>query len=439
MSDNPFRNLPSVDVLADQIEVDLPKALLVDVARVSLTEARKQIGDGNSSNLLETAQRLARALKRSAGVGVINASGVLLHTNLGRARWSQTAIQRATEAARFTTNLEMDLETGSRSRRGGYVNKLLSSLTGADDALVVNNNASAVVLALAATASGRSSVVARGEQIEIGGSYRLPDVMKASGTTMVEVGTTNRTRVGDYETALQLHDVGAILKIHPSNYRVVGFTEEADVSELAGLETEAVLIHDIGSGLLDHDASWVPDWLGDEPGAKQSIADGADLVMFSGDKLLGGPQAGILVGSQEIIDLLRSHALARALRVDGVTYAALGATLEAYLDGRPDAIPFWRQALLSMESLEERARHFATAVDGSVEAGSSAVGGGSAPGAEIPSPLVRVSGRDDLFEKLLDHDTPVLTRRDDGDLVVDLRAVDTDQDQPSIDAILKCR
>lgn len=439
MNDQPFRDLPSVDALADQLELSLPRALLVDVARSALAEARQQIADKKEPDVLGAAKRLARALRRSSGTGVINASGVLLHTNLGRARWSDAAVSRAAEAARRNTNLEMDLEGGKRSRRGGYVTRLLTTLTGAEDAMVVNNNASALVLALAATAAGRSSVVARGELIEIGGSYRLPDVMKASGTTMVEVGTTNRSRVGDYETALQLHDVGAILKIHPSNYRIDGFTEEASLVDLKHLGSDTTLIHDIGSGLLDQHAPWVPDWLSVEPGARQSIESGADLVLFSGDKLLGGPQAGVVVGSAETVSRLRSHALARALRVDGVTLAALAATLEAFLDGRPDEIPLWRQALLTFESLHERALVLADSVDGVVEPGSSAVGGGSAPGVAIPSPLVRISGRDDLFERLLDYPEPILTRRDEGDLMIDLRAVDPDHDQLVIDTILKCR
>ncbi len=383
---------------------------------------------------------MVRAVERSAGIRVVNATGVLLHTNLGRAPWSETATERAMRAASGYGNLEIDIETGQRGRRGAYAERLLTTLTGADAAFVVNNNASALLIALAATARGRTVPVARGELIEIGGSYRLPDVMDASGARLVEVGTTNRTRVGDYMIALQTHRCGALLKVHPSNYRIEGFTQEAPVADLAKLAAEqgVPLIYDIGSGLLDADAPWVPSWLSDEPGARQAIGDGADLVTFSGDKLLGGPQAGIIVGSEDLVGTIRRSPLARALRVDGVTYSALAATLEEHLGGPPTELPFWRHALVDDGALRSRCEQLAGQIDGVVAEGFSAVGAGSAPGIQIPSPQVRLAGRQDLYECLLRGDSPVLTRRDAGDLVIDLRAVEADDDVVVASAVRRC-
>lgn len=440
VSDNPYRDLPSVEALADRIESSLPRALVVDVARTALEQARNDIAKGLRTDPDQIARGIARALERTAGVPVINATGVLLHTNLGRAPWSGTALERAVRAASGYSNLEIDIDTGERSRRGSYVERLLRKLTGADAAFVVNNNASALLISLAATATGTAVPVARGELIEIGGSYRLPEVMDASGARLVEVGTTNRTRVGDYQTALQTHHCGALLKVHPSNYRVEGFTEEASVAELAKLaaEHDLPLINDIGSGLLDADSAWVPRWLHGEPGARQALEDGADLVTFSGDKLIGGPQAGLIVGSEDLVGKVRKSPLARALRVDGVTYAALAATLEEFLDGPPTAVPFWGYALLDAEALRSRCEALADRVGGVVTEGASAVGAGSAPGIEIPTPQMRLQSRQDLYQCLLAADRPVLTRRDTGDLVVDLRAVDPAEDEMVAAAILQC-
>jgi L-seryl-tRNA(Ser) seleniumtransferase len=435
-----YRDLPAVDVLADSIESTLPRPLVVDACRAALDEARSEIAEGRPADPEQSARVIVKVMERAASVRVVNATGVLLHTNLGRASWSDRAIERATWAASAYHNLEIDLETGQRSRRGGHVERLLTRLTGAEAAFVVNNNAAALLITLAATARGKAVPVARGELIEIGGSYRLPEVMDASGALLVEVGTTNRTRVGDYETALQTHRCGALLKVHPSNYRIEGFTEEAAVTDLAKLAAEhgVPLIYDIGSGLLDADAPWVPNWLTGEPGARQAIGDGADLVTFSGDKLLGGPQAGIIVGSEGLVEVIRKSPVARALRVDGVTYAALGSTLEAYLEGQPTAIPFWRQALLDESALRARTERLAAMVGGVVTDGFSAVGAGSAPGIQIPSPQVRLTGRQDLYECLLRGDLPVLCRRDAGDLIIDLRAVEPDDDEVAAAAVQRC-
>jgi len=445
VSDNPYRDLPRVDDLAEEFAGLLPEPLLIDVIRIAISDAREQIANGTMPDVRNDIARTARPLARSAGVNVINATGVLLHTNLGRAKWSDRAVAAATEAAAKTTNIELDVETGERSRRGGYVTELLKALTGAEDALVVNNNASALVVALAALASGRAVPVARGELIEIGGSYRLPDVIAVSGCTLVEVGTTNRSRIGDFETAAQIHLVGALLKIHPSNYRVEGFTEQASLPDMAdlALRHNVPLVYDIGSGLLDADTPWLdgatPEWARMEPAVRQSLEAGADLVTFSGDKLLGGPQAGIIVGKLDAVATLRAHALTRALRVDGVTLAALAATLASFADRDVSAIPFWRQATLDPITIETRARALAQSVGGVVVAGGSAIGAGSVPGVTIPTSHVVIEGRDDIYECLLSTDDPVLARREDGNLILDLRTVEPEDDQTLADAIATCR
>jgi L-seryl-tRNA(Ser) seleniumtransferase len=318
-------------------------------------------------------------------------------------------------------------------------------LTGAEAALIVNNNAAGLLLALAAIASGRAVPVSRGELIEIGGAYRLPEVIQASGARLVEVGTTNRTRIEDYLTATQVHDCGALLEVHPSNYTIEGFTQTASTAELADLsrQTGLPLIHDIGSGVLDLRGPWTggvtPDWLAGEPGARQSLEDGADLVLFSGDKILGGPQSGIVVGRAELVNALRSHPLARALRVDGVTLAALAATLEAYADGDVSRIPFWAMATTPPDSLATRARALADALHGSVRPGHSAIGAGSAPGSGLPTTLVVLEGEDRLFGSLLARPTPVLSRRAGGALILDPRTMNPEDDAVVVESVLECR
>jgi L-seryl-tRNA(Ser) seleniumtransferase len=393
----------------------------------------------------QTAFDLARGLLRSATHPVINASGVLLHTNLGRAPLSARAAEAARLAASSYTNLELDLSTGERGRRGSYVTELLRALTGAESAMVVNNNAAAVLLALAATSAGKAVPVSRGELIEIGGSYRLPLVTTTGGARLVEVGTTNRTRLGDYGVALQINDCGAVLKVHPSNYRIEGFVETVEVADLAALAHEkgVPLIFDVGSGLIDEDAPWLgkplPGWLSGEPGVRQAIEDGADLVTFSGDKLVGGPQAGIAVGAAKTIDRLRRHPLARALRVDAMTDAALGATLEALAGDDPREIPLWRMATLPADDLRRRANVLAGRLGGSVGDSESVIGAGSFPGVGIPTPQVTLEGEDHLYGRLLETERPILTRRLGKDLVVDLRAVAPEDDDLIADMVARCR
>jgi L-seryl-tRNA(Ser) seleniumtransferase len=321
---------------------------------------------------------------------------------------------------------------------------LLRSLTGAEDALVVNNNAAAVLLSLAATASAKAVPVSRGELIEIGGSFRLPLVMESGGARLIEVGTTNRTRLGDFATALQIHDCGAILRVHPSNYRVEGFVDEVPLADLATLaaEREVPLIHDLGSGLLDEQVPWLPtrpDWLKGEPGARQSLETGAGLVTFSGDKLIGGPQAGIVVGRAGLVDQLRRHPLARALRTDAMTDAALAATLEAYAEGDASRIPLWRMAMATDAELGPRVEMLAGRTGGQVRPGMSVMGAGSLPGVGIPTPQIVLEGEDHLHERLLSADHPVLARRHEKDLVLDLRAVSEQDDDRIADTVAACR
>lgn len=434
-----------MDELADRMETTLPRPLVVDLARSALERARSAIGEGDAPGVHESFGESVRNLERAAGAEVVNATGIILHTNLGRAMWSSRAAERATQAATRYTNVELDLRTGERSRRGSYVRDLLHALTGAEDALIVNNNAAAILLTLAATSNGRGVPVSRGELIEIGGSYRLPLVMEASGARLIEVGTTNRTRLDDYRTAIQLHECGSILKVHPSNYRIEGFTEAPHLSELSALASESglPLVFDIGSGLLDSETPWLsgptPEWLREEPAARQALEDGADLVTFSGDKLLGGPQAGIIAGSRELVEVLRRNPLTRALRVDGVTLSALGATLDAYANRDIQQLPFWRHALLDGHTIEQRASSLANALDGQTRPGASEIGAGSVPGVAIPTTLVILEGEDHLYGQLLEADPPILCRREAGALVIDLRTVDAELDGHIVEVVRQCR
>jgi L-seryl-tRNA(Ser) seleniumtransferase len=445
-NDNPYRSLPPVDHVVDGLgDTGLPRPLVVQCARSALELARTELGGGGQPDVNRIAAELIAGLQRSALHKVINATGVLLHTNLGRAPLSPRAADAALKASVSYTNLELDLTAGDRGGRGAYLRALLRTLTGAEDALVVNNNAAAVLLALAATASGRAVPVARGELIEIGGSFRLPLVMETGGARLVEVGTTNRTRLDDYITALQIHDCGALLKVHPSNYRMDGFVAEVRVEDLAALARDRAvpLIHDLGSGLLDAETPWLttgrPTWLAAEPGARQSIEAGADLVTFSGDKLVGGPQAGIIVGSADLVNQLRQNPLARALRVDAMTEAALGATLEAYAGGEAHQIPIWNMVTLTETELAARVDDLASQIGGVARRGESVVGAGSLPGVGIPTPQIVLEGEHHLHGRLLAASQPVLTRRMDKDLILDLRAVAEEDDDVIADVVAGCR
>jgi L-seryl-tRNA(Ser) seleniumtransferase len=443
------RSLPSVDQFVSALGAwPLPRSIITEVARSVIDKARDEIGNG-TGDLEAEARTLLAVLARTRLRTVINATGVILHTNLGRSPLAEEAARAAYEVSVGYTNIELDTESGHRGRRGRFLLELLADLTGAEDALVVNNNAGALMLTLSAIASGRDVVVSRGELIEIGGAYRLPSIIAAGGASLVEVGTTNRTRLSDYSAAVS-EKTAALLKVHTSNYQVVGFTEEVNLPELVALGTEAGVstVFDQGSGLLDERATWIggapPAWLAGEPGVHQAVAAGADLVLFSGDKLFGGPQAGVVVGRSEIITRLARHPLARALRVDGATVAALTATASMYADGRGSQIPVWQMATVSYSALETRAQHVVSKVglsNLSIEAGSSVLGAGSVPGASVPSPVLIVGGKADrIFAALLTGEPPVLARRDAGRVIVDLRAVPVADDDRLAEALsVACR
>ncbi len=405
---------PSVDALARSMaDTGLPHPLLVDVARAA-------IAAGDHENAVARAAALARTLLQP----VINATGVLLHTNMGRAPW-------ATTVAAGTTNLELDLATGARGSRQSHVGQLFARLCETEAAMVVNNCASAVMLTMAALAAGRGAAVSRGELVEIGGSFRVPDVMTQSGATLIEVGTTNRTRLADYEIAVDNTDVdlALILKVHQSNYKITGFTEETHVRELADLAVPVVA--DIGSGLLDAACPWLsngpPNWLADEPAAKQTLAAGADLVTFSGDKLLGGPQAGIIAGRADLVATCGRHPLARALRPGGLVLSSLQDLAMAYLHRDGDTIPFWRMAALSKKSLRERAETYGV---GEVSDMDAVPGGGTLPGVTIPSVGIIIGGdQSEALRAGVNGAPPIVARVNDNVTHLDLRTIDPSQDE----------
>lgn len=403
--------------------------MIVSVARGAIDEARESLRAGSPADPASTAARRLRALASSRLRAVVNATGVLLHTNMGRAPSEGTSTP-------FFSNLEIDLESGERGGRARYLHTLIASTVGAQAALVVNNNAGALLLALAALVGRDGRVaVSRGELIEIGGSFRLPELMAASGAHLVEVGTTNRTREADFINAPGT--IEATLKVHPSNYRVEGFTQDVSFSEMVEIarHLKAPFIADVGSGLLDDATPWLeggpPKWLAGEPAVRQILELGADVVLFSGDKLLGGPQAGIVVGKREPIERMARHPIARAIRIDAVPIAALTTTFEAYATGRAATIPFWKMATIPVEVIQRRAGDVlrGSGVIGSIVDGESLPGAGSAPGLTIPTPVLRVDGdAEKAWRMLAAHDPPIVAARRHGATVVNLRSVAPDED-----------
>ena len=405
-----LRDLPSVDELARESR----DPLAVGAARAVLARARDEILAGGDPGDLavrfhdELAGARAPSLRR-----VINATGVIVHTNLGRAPLAAEALDRVHAAAESYSNLEYDLHAGTRGSRQEHVASILRRLTGAEAALIVNNNAAAVMLALAALAEGRDVLVSRGELIEIGDGFRIPDVLVRSGARLREVGTTNRTRASDYDTAIG-PETALILRVHQSNFRVVGFTELPRLEELAAVAQlhDLPLVDDLGSGALVD--------VGDEPTARQSLDAGADLVCFSGDKLLGGPQAGIVVGRADLVEALRRHPLQRALRADKLTIAALDGTLTLYLDD-PRKIPVLRMLGDDAASVQRRAQRLAELVGGEVEETVARAGGGALPLAELPSYACAVE--EELAAKLRRADPPVIAVIRDGRTLLDCRTL----------------
>jgi L-seryl-tRNA(Ser) seleniumtransferase len=436
------RKVPSVDAIlrstpGQRAARVVGRAVLKRTLTAELAAVRAAAATGVEPPIAD--EILARAVgvaNRATGglTPVINATGVIVHTNLGRAPLAPQAVEAVRRAAGSYTDLEVDRTTGARGSRGARAELLLASLVEAEDALVVNNCAAALVLTLAALAKGKKVLVSRGELIEIGGEFRIPDIMRASGARLVEVGTTNRTRAADFRAAID--DAAAILQVHPSNYRVVGFTAAATTPQLAQIATKAgvPLLFDVGSGLLDAERGFP----GEEPTVHQALEDGADLVTFSGDKLLGGPQTGCIVGRADLLAKLRKHPLARAMRIDKLQAAALEATLALYATGRHTDIPVHRMLHETLETVSMRAHALSEAIGGDLEGAhvvhcESVVGGGSVPGQAITSWGVRVKCPDPpaFAARLRTGAPPVFCRTAEDHVLLDARTI-TDAQVPHV-------
>ena len=454
-----LRTLPAIDKLLATAQLTAlaevqPHTLIVEAAQKTVDELRRQLLDENAAQpeigLEAVADRVAVRAAELACPSlrrVINVTGTLLHTNLCRAPLCSAALQAVTEVAQGYSNLEYDLAAGQRGKRFTHIEELVCRLTGGEAATVVNNNAGAVMLALAALAGGRSALVSRGELIEIGGSFRIPDIMAASGVALVEVGTTNKTHLKDYRDAIDAR-TALILKVHTSNYRILGFTEAVSGEALAGLAGEhgIPVLEDLGSGLLlDLTAYGLPK----EPTVREALQTGIDLVTFSGDKLLGGPQAGIIVGRREVINRLRKHPMARALRIDKLTLAALEATLRLYLDPHKALaeIPALRMLAISTEELGQRCdrllarlqKQLGDAAGLSIEAASATVGGGALPLAELPGRVIALAPRDislnQLTSRLRQGEPPVVGRVQDDRFLIDPRTLNEADEEDLLRAL----
>jgi L-seryl-tRNA(Ser) seleniumtransferase len=439
-----FRIIPSIDALLQRPRLAAlerehghaatiaalragSEALRVLLRDESHADTRPTDEDAAAAWIEEHAARLVESQSRGSLIPVINATGVVIHTNLGRAPLSETALDRVQRVARGYSTLEYDLAAGQRGSRHVHAEALLAQLTGAEAAAVANNNAAATLLILAAIAAGREVIVSRGELVEIGGGFRVPDVMAQSGATLREVGTTNRTRIADYVAAIGPR-TAMLLRVHPSNFRIEGFTERPPLAALvtAAHDAGVPLVEDLGSGCL-------LDGLADEPTVQASLAAGADLVCFSGDKLLGGPQCGIILGRRDLVSAIRKHPLMRAMRVDKLTLAALEGTLLEYLAGRAaETVPVVRMLREDAEGVEARASQLADELHAGgwnvvLTSGASAVGGGSAPGVDVPTVLVAIEwpglSPAALEERLRALDPPVIARIVDDRVVLDLRTV----------------
>ncbi|HEY2936153.1 MAG TPA: L-seryl-tRNA(Sec) selenium transferase [Gaiellaceae bacterium] len=424
-----LRDLPSVDELAGSVD----DPLAVEAARIVLARAREEIQAGAEPGDLPARLRAELEDTRRASLRrVLNATGVIVHTNLGRAPLAEAALDRVREVGRGYSNLEYDLGAGARGSRQDHVAGVLRRLTGAEGALVVNNNAAAVLLALAALAEGREVIVSRGELIEIGDGFRIPDVLARSGARLVEVGTTNRTRADDYERAIT-DETALLLRVHQSNFRVVGFTERPGLAELAAVahRRSLPLVDDLGSGVLVD--------LRDEPTVAASLREGADLVCFSGDKLLGGPQAGVVVGRADLVERLRRHPLQRALRADKLTLAALEGTLALYLDPERALaeVPVLRMVREDMSVVRARAQRLASLTGGEVEETVARVGGGALPLAELPSFACALE--EALAEPLRTGDPAVVAIVRDGRLLLDCRTLADDELEEVAAAVASAR
>jgi L-seryl-tRNA(Ser) seleniumtransferase len=452
-----FRNLPSVDqVLAHERIRQLaenrgyPHSLLVSLARESLDSARRTIAGGGPSpaidEIVEAVSSRLQSLETFRLRPVVNATGVLLHTNLGRAPLSREATEAISVIAADYSNLEFDLRSGRRGSRHTHVEGLLCQLTGAEAALVVNNNASGVLLGLTALARRKEVVVSRGQAVEIGGSFRIPDVMRQSGARLVEVGTTNCTYAADYEEAITPR-TAALMRVHSSNFRLVGFVNQATLEEIVDVanRNSVAVLDELGSGcFLDTTVFG----LDPEPMVQQSVAAGVGLTFFSGDKLVGGPQAGIIVGQKQLVDKLKKHPMARAVRIDKIRLAALIATLVHYLRGEATSkIPVWRMIATPLEEIERRAESWARVLGGLGEVidGETMVGGGSLPGGTLPTRLVAIVGQgkrkkganisQTMSARLRDMPTPIIGRISEDRLLLDPRSVLPEDDATILAAL----
>lgn len=448
-----LRNIPSVSRVIDEMvqrgwESKAPRSLITHVTRNTLEECRARMRHGDEPNGAPTLGSLANEIEirllarmRPPLRPAINATGILLHTGLGRAPLIPDVADMVREVASGYAPVEIDIESGKRGKRSLVVREILCELTGAESATVVNNGAAALMLSLAALAKGREVIVSRGELIEIGGSFRLPDVIEAGGAQLHEIGTTNRTRARDFERAINVN-TAVLLKVHPSNYRVEGFTDEVTIKDLAaiGRKHDIPVVHDVGSGLLNDALRFGP--LDDEPDVRSSIADGADLAMFSGDKVLGGPQAGIIVGRRDLVQAIEAHPMMRAMRIDKIMLAALGMTLQVYRDPERalTTIPALARARVSCESLRERAKAILTSIEAS-ESGfkittvdsTAYLGGGTTPAMAIPSVGLHLDpagtmSEADLATRLRQQDPPIFARTQGGAVILDLRSIPTTDD-----------
>ncbi len=443
-----FRRLPSVDkVISEerikQLEGSYPHELLVNLVRQRLERERLSITAGNPcpsiDEMVESICAQLRELENPSLRPVINATGVILHTNLGRAPLSQEAAVAMDTVAKGYCNLEFDLDSGTRGSRHTHIEQILRQLTGAEAALVVNNNASAVLLGLTALTRRKEVIVSRGQAIEIGGSFRIPDVMRQSGAKLVEVGTTNCTYAADYEQAITPR-TAALMRVHASNFQVTGFTHSVTLEELVtlGQQYNLPVFDDLGSGCF---LDTITFGLDPEPMVQQSVAIGAGLIFFSGDKLVGGPQAGIIVGKRQLIDKLKKHPLARAVRIDKVRLAGLAATLIHYLKGEAvKKIPVWYMISAPLEEIDRRARTWAEALNdlAQVTEGESMIGGGSLPGSTLPTKLVAIGGggrrkgrnmAQKLARRLRSQEFPIIGRISNDVLLLDPRSVLPTDDQ----------
>ncbi len=451
-----LRLLPSIDELlqsagGQQLISQFSRPMTLRAVRASIALARADIRNGaacpSSEALLDTAEHLLEIEQRPHLQPVINATGVIINTNLGRAPLSEEALQAMQQVAGGYSNLEYDLETGERGARHTHVAALLRELTGAEAALVTNNNAAAVLVALSALAAGRQVVISRGQLVEIGGGFRVPDVMRQSGCQLVEVGTTNRTRIGDYAGALNEH-TALLLRVHPSNFLITGFTESTPLDALVELASQhnLLVMDDLGSGCLLPSERY---GLAHEPTPRESIAAGADVVCFSGDKLLGGPQAGILVGKADVLARIARHPLMRAVRIDKLTLAALEATLRHYQHDEAEThIPVWRMISTQPKRISSRAASWvsklqAHGIPARTQRGESTVGGGSLPGETLPTTLLALDAAhvplplEELAKRLRLRRTPLIARIHHDTLLLDPRTVLPEQDKEVIRALVE--